>query len=205
MGYTHSVETRAKISASNRRRRPTAWRLLREKRNNEIIAYAKANPQVNQPDIAKKFGLLSVNHILLQAGIRHRKYHHLRRGTKQTRAVREQEEHARREARKKRREEKHAPIIAYARANPEVKQADIAKLFDTHQSPVSQILIHAGLARGRGKQNYKLLKKRTNWTDEQHQWEQKLSALGLGMDRGAQGLTYGDISYHSDVFDYEPR
>ncbi len=90
----------------------------------------------------------------------------------------------------------HDAVVAYAKANPSMYQADIAAHFGTSQSRVSCILRSAGVG---GIQRGRPLKRRPGQDDEQYRWEQILHEHGLGMERG------GRLNNERLLYGYDPR
>jgi hypothetical protein len=89
----------------------------------------------------------------------------------------------------------HSKVIKFAKEHPEMVQAEIAEHFGLTQSQISKILRVSGVSnRYRGR-----VRRRCNGqTSVEFEWEQRLSRLGLGMERGSR-LNNRDLLYG-----YEP-
>jgi hypothetical protein len=86
----------------------------------------------------------------------------------------------------------HSDIVAFAGANPGMRQDEIASKFRVAQSRVSTILASAGVS---GIRRGAPVKPKPGQSSEAYQWEKILHDAGLGMDRGLriknQRILYG--------------
>ena len=83
----------------------------------------------------------------------------------------------------RKRKSNHGSVVAFAAANPGMRQSEIATRFGITQSRVSDILRAAGM---KGVHRGRPLKPQAGQTTEAQQWENILHDACLGMDRGAR-------------------
>lgn len=84
-------------------------------------------------------------------------------------------------------------VIEYVQTNPAATHAEIAALFGAKRSVIGSILRSHGIA---GVYRGAMPKRKRGQTDEEYEWELKLHAYGLGVDRGmtlgGKPIRYGE-------------